>query len=182
MAVKEILIHPDDRLRKVAEPVTFPLSAEVRQLVQDMADTMYDAPGVGLAAPQIGVSLRVAVTDTAWREDEVRHKIGTESEVRELKVWINPEFLWKSEETATWEEGCLSVPDTYADVTRPAAVRMRWFDLEENEHEVDVDGFLAVALQHEFDHLDGKLFIDHLSSLKRNMITRKMKKLYKQAK
>jgi len=182
VTVKEILIHPDDRLRKVAEPVTFPLSDEVKQLVQDMADTMYDAPGVGLAAPQIGVSLRVAVTDTTWRDDEVRHKIGTENEERDLKVWINPEFLWKSDEAETWEEGCLSVPETYADVTRPRGIRMRWFDLEGTQHEMDFDGFLAVALQHEFDHLDGKLFIDYLSPLKRNMISRKMKKLYKQAK
>jgi len=88
--------------------------------------------------------------------------------------------LWKSDETATWEEGCLSVPETYADVSRPAVVRMRWFDLEGTQHETDFDGFPAVALQHEFDHLDGKLFIDYLSPLKRNMITRKMKKLYKQ--
>jgi len=179
MAIKEILVHPDERLRRVAGPVTFPLAEEVKQLVQDMVDTMYAAPGVGLAAPQIGVSLRVAVTDTVWRGDEVRHKIGTECEVRDLKVWINPEFLWKSDETATWEEGCLSVPETYADVTRPEAIRMRWFDLAGTQHEADFSGFLAVALQHEFDHLDGRLFIDHLSPLKRNMITRKMKKLYK---
>jgi peptide deformylase len=177
--VREILIHPDERLRKVAKPVRFPIDEEVKQLVQDMADTMYDAPGVGLAAPQIGAALRVAITDTVWRGEEVRHKIGTEGEVRDLKVWINPEFLWKSKEMETCEEGCLSVPETYADISRPAAVRMRWFDLDGARHEADCDGFLAVALQHEFDHLDGKLFIDHLSPLKRNMITRKMKKLYK---
>ena len=179
MAVREILIHPDKRLREMAEPVEFPLSDEVKQLIQDMADTMYDAPGVGLAATQIGVSLKIAVTDTAWRGEEVRHKIGTEEEVRDLKVWINPEFLWTSDETATWEEGCLSVPETYADVTRPAAVRLAWYDMEGSRHEADFNGFQAVALQHEFDHLIGKLFIDHLSALKRSMITKRLKKLYK---
>lgn len=179
MAVREILIHPDKRLREVAEPVEFPLSEEVRELIQDMADTMYDAPGVGLAATQIGVPLQIAVTDTIWRGEEVRHQIGTECEVRDLKVWINPEFLWKGDEMAIWEEGCLSVPETYADVSRPSAVRLGWYDTEGNRHEADFDGFQAVALQHEFDHLIGKLFIDYLSVLKRNMITKRLKKLYK---
>lgn len=179
MAVREILIHPDERLRRVAEPVHFPLSDEVRQLIRDMADTMYDAPGVGLAAPQVGVSLRIAVTDTVWRNEEVRHNGDEEGGVRDLKVWINPEFLWKSEETAVWEEGCLSVPEFYAEVERPAAVRLRWYDIEGAVHEADFEGFQAVALQHEFDHLDGKLFIDYLSPLKRNMITKKLKKRFK---
>jgi peptide deformylase len=179
MTVREILIHPDERLRTIAEPVTFPLSDEVRQIIADMADTMYDAPGVGLAAPQIGVSLQIAVTDTLWRSDEVRHDPDNPGGNRDLKVWINPEFLWQSDELATWEEGCLSVPETYADVTRPAAIRLRWFDMDGQAHEQDFDGFLAVALQHEFDHLRGKLFIDYLSPLKRKMITKKMKKLYK---
>ncbi|RMG91538.1 MAG: peptide deformylase [Zetaproteobacteria bacterium] len=181
MAVREILIHPDPRLREVARPVEFPLAAEVRQLVEDLADTMYDAPGVGLAAPQIGVPLRVAVTDTLWRSEEVRHSKEEEpcGPARDLRVWINPEFLWKSEETATWEEGCLSVPEVYADVSRPARVRLSWYDLDGNRHEQDFEGFLAVALQHEFDHLDGKLFIDYLSPLKRRMITKKMIKKYK---
>ncbi|RMH60327.1 MAG: peptide deformylase [Zetaproteobacteria bacterium] len=176
MAVREILIHPDPRLRKKAAAVEFPLSDEVKQIIQDMADTMYDAPGVGLAAPQIGVSLRIAVTDTVWRSEEAE-KAGDGR--RALKVWINPEFLWKSEETATWEEGCLSVPETYADVTRPAAVRLRWRDMEGVTHEQHFEGFEAVALQHEFDHLEGKLFIDYLSPLKRNLITKKMKKRHK---
>ena len=179
MAVREILIHPDDRLREICKPVSFPLSDDVKQIIKDMADTMYDAPGVGLAAPQIGVSLQIAVTDTVWRSSEVRHDPDNPSGNRELKVWINPEFLWKSDEMATWEEGCLSVPETFADVTRPAAVRLRWFDMEGEAHEQDFDGFPAVALQHEFDHLLGKLFIDYLSPLKRKMITKKMKKLYK---
>ncbi|MDQ6982386.1 MAG: peptide deformylase [Mariprofundus sp.] len=179
MAIREILIHPDDRLREVAKPVVFPLSDDVKQIIKDMAETMYDAPGVGLAAPQIDVSLQIAVTDTLWRSDEVRHDPDKSGADRDLKVWLNPEFLWKSDESATWEEGCLSVPETYADVTRPAAVRLRWFDMDGGQHEKDFTDFLAVALQHEFDHLLGKLFIDYLSPLKRNMITKKMKKLFK---
>ncbi len=179
MAVREILIHPDDRLREVAKPVTFPLSDGVKTIIEDMADTMYDAPGVGLAAPQIGVSLQIAVTDTQWRSEEVRHLPDEPGGRRDLKVWINPEFIWKSDNTETCEEGCLSVPETYADVTRPAAVKLRWYDMEGEAHEADFEGFQAVALQHEFDHLLGKLFIDYLSPLKRKMITKKMKKLYK---
>ncbi len=179
MAVREILIHPDERLREVGQPVGFPLSEEVRTLIADMADTMYDAPGVGLAAPQVGVALRIAVTDTVWRDAEVRHHADEEGGVRDLKVWINPEILWRSEETAVWEEGCLSVPEFYADVERPAAIRLRWYDMEGARHEADFEGFQAVALQHEFDHLDGRLFIDYLSPLKRRMITKKLKKRYK---
>jgi len=179
MAVHEILIHPDERLREVAKPVLFPLSDAVKQIIRNMADTMYDAPGVGLAAPQIGVSLQIAITDTLWRSDEVRHDPDNPGGSRDLKVWLNPAVIWKSDELATWEEGCLSVPETYADVTRPAAVRLRWFDMDGKQHEQDFVDFQAVALQHEFDHLLGKLFIDYLSPLKRNMITKKMKKLFK---
>ncbi|MDQ6993449.1 MAG: peptide deformylase [Mariprofundus sp.] len=179
MAVREILIHPDEVLQQVAKPVLFPLSAEVEQLITDMADTMYDAPGVGLAAPQVGALLRLAITDTVWRDKEVRHDGAKAGEQRELKVWINPEITWASNEMEEWEEGCLSVPDTYGDVSRPAAIRLRWFDQQGVVHEQEFRGFQAVALQHEFDHLDGKLFIDYLSPLKRKMITKKMKKLYK---
>jgi len=177
--IREILIHPDDRLREISKPVAFPLNDETRQMIQDMADTMYDAPGVGLAAPQIGISLQIAVTDTVWRDEEVRHDGDEAGGKRDLKVWINPEFIWKSDEVETWEEGCLSVPQMYGDVTRPAAVRLRWQDMDGESHERDFEGFQAVALQHEFDHLIGKLFIDYLSPLKRSMITKKMKKLYK---
>ncbi|MDX8396437.1 MAG: peptide deformylase [Mariprofundaceae bacterium] len=181
MAIQEILIYPDDRLREVTKHVADPTSDEIKALVQDMADTMYDAPGVGLAAPQIGVSLRVAVTDTDWRsgryEDEDEGK-SAEPE-RNLKVWINPEFIWKSDETSSCEEGCLSVPDVYEEVERPAAVTLRWQDMEGMQYEAGFEGFLAVALQHEFDHLDGKLFIDYLSLLKRKMITKRLKKRYK---
>ncbi len=180
MAIQEILIHPDDRLREIAKPVSFPLSDAVKSIIGDMAETMYDAPGVGLAAPQIGVSLQIAVTDTLWRSEEVRHDEDKPGGRRELKVWINPEFIWFSDESATWEEGCLSIPETYADVTRPAAVRLRWFDIDGKAHEQDFEDFQAVALQHEFDHLIGKLFIDHISPLKRKMITKRMKKLFKE--
>jgi len=180
MAIQEILIHPDDRLREIAKPVSFPLTDAVKTIIEDMADTMYDAPGVGLAAPQIGVSLQIAVTDTLWRSEEVRHDSGQPGGLRELKVWINPEFTWYSDEMATWEEGCLSIPETYADVTRPAAVRLRWFDIDGEKHEQDFEEFQAVALQHEFDHLIGKLFIDYISPLKRRMITKRMKKQFKE--
>jgi len=181
VAVREILIYPDDILATVAKPVADPTSDEIKTLVQDMADTMYDAPGVGLAAPQIGVSLRLAITDTQWRsgryEDADRDKnIETE---KDLKVWINPEFLWRSDETSVFEEGCLSVPEVYENIERPSAVRLRWLDLDGEQHEQDFEGFEAVALQHEFDHLDGKLFVDYLSPLKRKMVRKKMMKRYK---
>jgi peptide deformylase len=176
MAIREILIYPDDRLREVAKPVEFPLSDEVRAVVQDMADTMYDAPGVGLAATQLGVALRIAVTDTDWRKDEVRHDNGGAGGSHNLKVWINPGFVWKHDESKECEEGCLSVPDVYEMVERPSAVRLRWQDMDGKTHEEDFDGFQAVALQHEFDHLDGILFIDKLSRLKQSMIKKKLKK------
>lgn len=176
MAIREILTYPDKRLREVAAPVTDPTADEVRQLVQDLTDTMYDAPGVGLAATQIGVPLRVAVTDTCWRSgryEEVEYNGETD---HDLKVWINPEILFQSEEMAVFEEGCLSVPEVYEEVSRPAAVRIAWYDLEGNRHEADFNGFQAVALQHEFDHLNGKLFIDKLSILKQKLIKKRLKK------
>ena len=171
MAVREILIHPDPRLRVKARPVADPSAPEIRALVEDLADTMYDAPGVGLAAVQIGVPLRVAVTDLAWREEEG---------VRDLHVWINPEILWRSEETTRFEEGCLSVPGFYEEVERPRSVRVRWQDLEGATHEAGFEDFPAVALQHEFDHLDGRLFIDYLSPLRRRLITNKLRKRHRQ--
>jgi len=177
MAIREILIYPDDKLREVAKPVEFPLADEVKQIIQDMADTMYDAPGVGLAATQIGVGLRIAVTDTDWRSEEVRHENGGEPVAgRNLKVWINPEFTWRETGMATCEEGCLSVPEIYEDVDRPPAVRLRWQDMDGETYEEDFEGFQSVALQHEFDHLDGVLFIDKLSRLKQSMIKKKLTK------
>jgi len=180
MSIRKILIYPDEILLQVAKPVQFPCSDDIKILVQDMAETMYDAPGVGLAAPQVGVSLRLVITDTDWRsgrydkEDDVKE----EPSKKNLKVWINPEIVWHSETLSTYEEGCLSVPEIYEDVERPDAVRLRWMDLEGVQYEKDFEGFEAIALQHEFDHLDGKLFVDYLSPLKRKMIRKKMIKFY----
>jgi len=180
MSIREILIYPHETLLQIAKPVEDPTADEIKTLIQDMAETMYDAPGVGLAAPQIGVSLRVAVTDTDWRSGRYEDADeGKEVEPeKNLQVWINPEFLWRSDTMTSHEEGCLSVPEIYENVERPDAVRLRWYDLEGVQHEKDFDGFEAVALQHEFDHLDGKLFVDHLSPLKRKMIRKKMLKRY----
>ena len=166
MTIREILTYPDPSLREVASSVADPASPEVEQLIRDMADTMYDAPGVGLAATQIGVGLRVAVTDTNWRK---------EGESRDLRVWINPEIT-RMEGSASFEEGCLSVPEVYEDVERAASISVTWQDIEDSRHTADFEGFEAVALQHEFDHLDGKLFIDRLSLLKRKMIKKRLKK------
>jgi len=169
MAIREILTYPDPVLRVVARPVEDVNSAEVIELVQDLADSMYDAPGVGLAAPQIGVSLRVAVTDTRWREEDG---------VRDLKVWINP-VISRREGTAIYEEGCLSVPGIYYDIKRAAEITLSWQDMEGNHHTADFEGFQAVALQHEFDHLDGRLFIDLLPPIKQKLLK---KRLHKQKK
>jgi len=176
MAVREILTYPDKRLREVARPVSDPTAGEVKQLVRDLADTMYDAPGVGLAATQIGVALRVAVTDTCWRSGRYEEVECNGDTDRDLKVWINPEILSFSNDMAVFEEGCLSVPEVFEEVKRPAAVRIAWYDLVGDRHEADFEGFQAVALQHEFDHLDGKLFIDRLSILKQKLIKKRLKK------
>jgi len=170
MAIREILTYPDRMLRQHARPVVHPASDEVRQLVQDLADTMYGAPGVGLAAPQIGVLLRVAVTDTRWREED-----GTP----DLNVWINPEISWREGE-AIFEEGCLSVPGIYEDVKRAAAITASWYDIEGNHHTADFEEFPAVALQHEFDHLDGRLFIDLLPPIKQKLLKKRLRKQKKQ--
>ncbi len=170
MAIQEILTYPDRMLRQHARPVVDPASDEVRQLVQDLADTMYDAPGVGLAAPQIGVLLRVAVTDTRWREED---------ENPDLKVWINPEISWREGE-AVFEEGCLSVPGIYEEIKRAASITASWCDMEGNRHTADFEGFPAVALQHEFDHLDGRLFIDLLPPIKQKLLKKRLRKQKKQ--
>ncbi len=166
MAIQEILVYPDPGLREVASPVADPASPEAGQLVNDLADTMYEAPGVGLAATQIGVAMRVAVTDTNWRK---------EGEPHDLRVWINPEIT-RVEGCASFEEGCLSVPDVFEEVERAANITVTWQDIEGARHTADFEGFDAVALQHEFDHLNGKLFIDHLSLLKQKLIKKRLKK------
>jgi peptide deformylase len=165
MAIRPILIHPDPRLRKVAELVPA-IDDAVRALAEDMLATMYDAPGIGLAAPQIGVLRRVFVMDTAGKDEEPAPM-----------ALVNPEILWTSEETLVSEEGCLSIPEVYDDVTRHARVRLAWTDLDGARQEREFEGRPAVCVQHEMDHLDGRLFIDYLGAVRRTMITARMKKL-----
>jgi peptide deformylase len=164
MAQLTILTAPDPRLKLRAQPVDA-VDAEVRRLMDDMLETMRAALGIGLAAPQVGVARRVIVLDVA-REGEER---------RPMRL-ANPELLWRSEELITQSEGCLSVPEHYADVTRPAEIRLRYLDYENELRELDAKGLLATCLQHEIEHLDGILFVDHLSLVKRGMILRKLAK------
>lgn len=166
MTLRSILIHPDPRLKKLCDPVA-QVDDDLRALADDMLATMYDAPGVGLAAPQVGVTRRMLVMDCV-KDLQARPR---------PMVLINPEITWASEATSTYEEGCLSIPEQYADVTRPAEVRVRWLGLDGKLHEDQFDGLWSTCVQHEIDHLDGKLFIDYLKPLKRQMITRKMEKL-----
>ena len=166
MTLRSILRHPDPRLKKHCEPVAR-VTPEIETLAADMLATMYDAPGVGLAAPQVGVLSRLYVMDCEKDPEAPRQPI----------VMVNPEITWRSEALNTYEEGCLSIPDHYADVTRPAEVRVRWLGLDGKTHEREFDGLWATCAQHEMDHLDGKLFIDYLGPIKRQMITRKMVKL-----
>jgi peptide deformylase len=168
MALRPILVAPHPVLKAKAQPVET-VDAEVRQMMDDMLETMYDAPGIGLAAPQIGVGSRVIVLDVA-REDEPKAPMAM----------VNPELIWVSDEDASYEEGCLSVPEHYAEVVRPARIRVKYLDREGAKQELEADGLLATVIQHEMDHLDGILFIDHLSNLKRNMILRKLLKSRKQ--
>ncbi len=168
MSIRPILIHPDPRLKKVCAPVT-DISRGLQKLADDMLETMYDAPGIGLAGPQVGKMQRFFVMDVSAKETEP-----------EPRVLINPEITWTSEEVNTYEEGCLSIPGIYENVTRPAMVRMRFLDIDGKQQEEEFGGMAATCAQHELDHLDGKLFIDYLSAIKRGMITKKMKKLKKE--
>ena len=169
MALLPILTAPDPALKKISQPVK-QVDASVRKLMDDMLETMYHAPGIGLAAPQVGVLKRVIVLDLA-REGE---------EPQPLRI-ANPEIVWVSDDDATYNEGCLSVPEHYADVVRPGACRVKYLDRDNKQQEMAAEGLLATCLQHEIDHLDGVLFIDHLTSLKRNMILRKLLKAKKAA-
>lgn len=174
MAIRPILEVPDPRLKTVSTPVeTF--DDDLRTLVADMFETMYDAPGIGLAAIQVGVPKRVLVIDLQEQEDEDGKPI------KAPRVFINPEILDPSEEQSLYNEGCLSVPDQYAEVERPASIRARWQDLDGKVHEEAMDGLMATCLQHEMDHLEGILFIDHLSRLKRQMVLKKLEKMRKAA-
>ncbi|WP_171205735.1 peptide deformylase [Ruegeria sp. HKCCA0235A] len=163
---RNILIHPDPRLKKVCAPVS-DLTDELRTLADDMLETMYDAPGIGLAAPQIGVLERLIVLDCIKEEGETPRPL----------IMFNPQVIASSEETNVYEEGCLSIPDQYAEVTRPKVVDVTWMDEKGNLRQDTFDGLWATCVQHEIDHLNGKLFIDYLKPLKRQMITRKMQKL-----
>ena len=166
MALLTVLCYPDPRLHKVAKPVA-QVDARVKKIVADMADTMYEAPGVGLAATQVDIHERIVVIDVS-------------DEQNELMVFINPEIIWASAETKSWREGCLSVPEFYDEVERPAQIRLKALDLDGKEFEVEADGLLAVCLQHELDHLQGKVFVEYLSLLKRTRISQKMKKRAKE--
>jgi peptide deformylase len=167
MTVRPLVILPDAKLRLVSEAVSS-ITDEIRQLAEDMLDTMYDAPGVGLAAIQIGVPKRVVTMDVSKTEGE-RHPM----------VLINPEILWTSEEKRSYEEGCLSIPEYYEEVERPDRVRFRYQNLQGEMVEQDADGLLATCVQHEIDHLNGVLFIDYLSKLKRDRVVTKFKKAAK---
>ena len=168
MAIRPILLIPDQRLKTESELVT-DITDEIRTLAADMLETMYDAPGIGLAAVQIGVMKRLLVIDVAGKE-----------EPRAPMVVINPEITWASdEEFSIHEEGCLSIPDYYEEVERPAKIRVRYMDLDGTTQEIDAEGILATCLQHEIDHLDGVLFIDHLSRLKRDRVMKKFTKAAK---
>ena len=164
MAVLPILTAPDPRLKLVAQRV-MKVDASVRRLMDDMLDTMYGSIGIGLAAPQVGVTQRIIVIDVA-REGE---------KAKPLRI-ANPEIIWRSADTTVANEGCLSLPEQYADVSRAAAIKLRYLDHENEIREIDADGLLATCLQHEIDHLDGVLFVDHISALKRGMILRKLTK------
>ena len=184
MAIREILEVPDPRLKTVSEPVT-EFGDELNELVSDMFDTMYAAPGIGLAAIQVGVPKRVLVIDLQPEDEDAEpepcnhdgHEHVHYPTKKEPRVFINPEILDPAEDLASYQEGCLSVPDIFADVDRPATCRVRYQDLEGETHEEDMEGLMATCIQHEMDHLEGILFIDHLSRLKRNMALKKLKKL-----
>jgi peptide deformylase len=176
MAIRRIYETPDPVLRQISKPVeTF--DDELRALVSDMFETMYNAPGIGLAAVQVGEPIRLLVIDLQEPQDPD----DPESPVaRDPKVFINPEILWHSESEVPYTEGCLSVPEQYAEVMRPDRIRARWQDEKGDAYEEEIDGLLAVCLQHEMDHLNGVLFIDHLSRLKRDMVLKKLAKWRKE--
>jgi len=168
MAVLPIIIAPDPRLAKKAKPVA-KVDDSIRRLMANMLETMYQAPGIGLAAPQVGELKRVIVVDCAKAEEKpLPYKMA------------NPEILWQSEELLVNNEGCLSLPEHYADVARPAEVKVRYLDEQNEIRELHAKGLLATCIQHEIDHLEGTLFVDHISALKRNIILRKLRKTKRQ--
>ncbi len=170
MAIRDIIILPDKRLRLKSEPIKR-IDAGIRKLVEEMFETMYDAPGIGLAAIQVGIPKRVVTMDLSKKDDE-----------RAPQVFINPEVIWASEEKSTYEEGCLSIPEYYEEVERPTRVKVKYLDLDGKEHEIEAEGLFATCLQHEIDHTNGILFIDYISKLKRDRVTKKFAKAAKTAK
>jgi peptide deformylase len=176
MSVLEILEVPHPGLRAVAAPVA-QIDESVRGIVSDMFDTMYDARGIGLAATQVGIEQRIVVIDLQEPESDAEDA----KPVRTPLVYINPELVSVSEETSIYNEGCLSIPEQYAEVERPTRCRVKWLDLDGAEHEDDFDGLLSTCIQHEIDHLNGVLFIDHISRLKRDMVLKKLAKARKTA-
>lgn len=169
MALRDIIILPDKRLRLVSQAVKT-IDREIKTLVSDMFETMYDAPGIGLAAIQVGVARRVVTMDLSKKE-----------EAQQPRVFINPEILWKSDQKVVYEEGCLSIPEFYEEVERPAQVRVKYLDIDGQEQELEAKGLLATCLQHEIDHLNGVLFIDHISRLKRERVVKKFAKAARRA-
>jgi len=167
MPVLEILHYPDPRLHKIAKPVAV-VDDRIKKIVNDMAQTMYEAPGIGLAATQVDIHERIIVIDTS-------------EERNQLMVFINPELIWASPEKKSWREGCLSVPEFFDEVERPDRIRIKALDQEGRSFEMEADGLLAVCLQHEMDHLQGKVFVEYLSPLKRSRISIKLKKRAKES-
>jgi peptide deformylase len=167
MALREIIKLPDKRLRLKSEPVAR-IDSGIRKLVDDLFETMYDAPGIGLAAIQIGIAKRVITMDLSKKDEE-----------EQPQVFINPEIAWAADETSKYEEGCLSIPEIYEEVERPAKVKVKYLDIDGKQHEIEATGLLATCLQHEIDHTNGVLFIDHISRLKRDRIVKKFTKAAK---
>jgi peptide deformylase len=168
MAIRPIIILPDARLRQASQPVKT-VDDALRKLMDEMVETMHDAPGIGLAAIQIGVPQRIVVLDLAKKD-----------EPPQPQFFVNPEIVWSSEEKSVYEEGCLSIPEYYEEVVRPARIRARYLDRDGAPQEIEAEGLMATALQHEIDHTNGVLFIDHISKLKRDRVTKKFIKQAKQ--
>ena len=167
MTVLQVYVAPHPVLKKIADPITGSVTAELRTLMDNMLETMYATSGIGLAAPQVGISQRVLIMDIEQPDEGGKGK---------PLYFVNPEIIWSSEELNVYSEGCLSLPGQYAQVERPKKVRVKYLDYDGKRQEVEADGLLATCLQHEMDHLNGVLFIDHLSTLKRDMVLRKLKK------
>lgn len=167
MTILHIYVAPHPVLKKIAEPVTDGVTGDLRRLMDDMLETMYATSGIGLAAPQVGVSKRVLVMDIEQPEEGGRGN---------PRFFINPEITWSSDEQNTYNEGCLSLPGQYAEIERPEKIRVSFLDYDGKKQEIEADGLLATCLQHEMDHLNGILFVDHLSTLKKDMVMRRLKK------